>query len=321
MGVNRSLIFDEIERRIGKEHLARRLRLQVDHSAKYFGKGFGRFHWENIDLLPDVLKFLLKAAGLLHKWERNAADYEVVEVDVILDGLPEPFEGFRILQLSDIHIDGMPDHGEGLIRAIGNLTYDLCVMTGDFRFHTFGDYDPSLNAMQKLASSIECRHGILGILGNHDFVEMMPELESCGIRMLLNEIAIIERGGASISILGLDDAHFYGVHDLKKVTEGLNAGGIRLLLVHSPEIIPEAASAGVHYYLCGHTHGGQICLPGGVPLLTNANCARAYISGAWRYQNMAGYTSRGTGSSGLAVRFNCPPEITLHRLHSRREKS
>ena len=317
MSANQQCIFEGLQQRIGKDHLAKRLSLQVDHSAKYFGKGFGRFHWENIDLLPQVLELFLKVSGFLRKGERNAAEYEVVEVDVLIDGLPEPFEGFRILQLSDIHIDGIPDLGERLIRIIGNLAYDLCVLTGDYRFHTFGNYEPSLNHMKKLAASIQCQHGILGILGNHDFVEMVPDLESCGIRMLLNEATTIERGGSIIHILGLDDAHFYGVNELTKAIVGLHADEIKLLLVHSPEIIPEAACAGVDYYLCGHTHGGQVCLPGSIPILTNAKCARAFIGGAWKYQNMAGYTSRGTGSSGLAVRFCCPPEITLHRLSRR----
>lgn len=317
MRANQPCIFEGLQRRIGKSHLARRLSIQVDHSAKYFGKGSGKFHWENIDFLPQVLEFLIKASGFFQKGERNAEAYEVVEVDVQLEGLPKPFENFRILHLSDIHIDGMPDLGKRLIRIIGNLTYDLCVLTGDFRFHTFGNYEPSIKCMKKLAASIKCRHGILGILGNHDFVEMVPELEACGIRMLLNETATIEREGTAIHVLGLDDAHFYGVDDLKNTIAGIQDNEIKLLLVHSPEIIPAAARAGVHYYLCGHTHGGQICLPGKIPILTNANCPRAYVSGAWKYQNMAGYTSRGTGSSGLAVRYCCPPEITVHRLSSR----
>jgi len=66
--------------------------------------------------------------------------------------------------------------------------------------------------------------------------------------------------------------------------------------------------------LCGHTHGGQICLPGGVPLLTDADCPRALARGAWKYHNLIGYTSVGAGSCIVDVRLNCPPEVTLHRL-------
>jgi uncharacterized protein len=307
-------LFEELEHRIGRNHLAKRVRLQVDHSAKFFGQGFGRFHWENSNLLPLALEFLLKVSGLFQVGKQNVLDFEVVEVDVMLEGLPEAFEDFCILQLSDIHIDGMPDDGERLIRIIQKLHYDVCVMTGDFRFHTFGNHEPSLNGMKRLAASIKCPHGIVGILGNHDFVEMVPALESYGIRMLLNENVRIAKGDAAITILGLDDAHFYGVASLDKAIRDVPADDVKVLLVHSPEIIAEAAHAGVNYYLCGHTHGGQICLPGGRPLLTNASCARQYAGGVWQYENMAGYTSRGTGSSCLPVRFFCPPEITLHRF-------
>jgi uncharacterized protein len=311
---NELSLFEELEHRLGRNHLAKRLRLQVDHSAKFFGQGLGRFHWENSRLLALTLRFLLKISRLFEMGKRNALNFELVEVDVMLDGLPGAFDDFSILQLSDIHIDGMPDHGERLIRSVSKLRYDVCVLTGDFRFQSFGDHESSLTGMKRLAASIACPHGIFGILGNHDFVEMVPALESCGIRMLLNENVCITRGDASIHILGLDDAHFYGVDALDKAIHDLPADGIKVLLVHSPEIIAEAAHAGVDYYLCGHTHGGQVCLPGGIPFLTNASCARKYVGGVWQYENMVGYTSRGTGSSCLPVRFFCPPEITLHRL-------
>ncbi len=314
MSGNRPHLFDELEDRIGRDHLATRLRLQVNHSAKYFGRGFGSFHWENSHLLPQVLEFLLKASGLLGVGKQNVLDFEVVEIDVMLEDLPEALEGYCLLQLSDIHIDGMPDGGERLIRIIRTLRYDACVMTGDYRFHTFGNYKNALDGMKRLAAAIECPDGIYGILGNHDFVEMVPALESCGIRMLLNEAVRIARGDAAIHLLGLDDAHFYGVAVIEKAIRDLPADGLKVLLVHSPELIPQAAEAGVSYYLCGHTHGGQICLPGRIPLLTNASCTREYVGGVWHYQHMAGYTSRGTGSSCLPVRFFCPPEITLHRL-------
>jgi uncharacterized protein len=314
MSQKQPFIYEELQQRIGKDHLAKRLSLQGDHATKYFGQGVGRFHWENITLLPLVLEFLLKVTGLFRVGNRNVLDYEVVDVDVMLSALPEAFEDFCILHLSDIHIDGMPDNGQRLCRIVGKLTYDLCVMTGDFRFRTFGSYDASLDGMKRLAAAIECPHGILGILGNHDFVEMVPALEACGIRMLLNETAAIQRGDTVIHVLGLDDAHFYGVDALEKAIRGIPPDEVKLLLVHSPEIIPEAARAGVDYYLCGHTHGGQVCLPGSIPLLTNASCARKFGSGVWHYDNMPGYTSRGAGSSGLPVRLCCPPEIALHRL-------
>lgn len=307
-------VFEDMEARVGRTHLSKRLALQVDHSARYFGNGFGGFHWENIDLFPRILDFFLRTCGVIDRGRRNTLDYEIVDHLMVLPNLPEAFHDLTMLQLSDIHVDGIPDGGERLMAAIQALTFDVCVMTGDYRFQTYGNYDPSLRGMEKLAEAITCPFGMVGILGNHDFVEMVPLLESYGIKMLLNEALSIEKGGSTLHILGLDDAHFYGVHDLGKALRDLPAGDTKILLAHSPELLAEAAHAGVDCYLCGHTHGGQICLPGGIPILTNAQCPRRYASGQWRYEKTQGYTSRGTGSSGLAVRFYCRPEITLHRL-------
>jgi predicted MPP superfamily phosphohydrolase len=86
------------------------------------------------------------------------------------------------------------------------------------------------------------------------------------------------------------------------------------LLSHTPEIYRQAAHADFKLLLSGHTHGGQVCLPGSIPITLDAVLPRHMGSGPWKYHNMSGYTSVGVGSSIVAVRFNCPPEITLHHL-------
>jgi uncharacterized protein len=91
-------------------------------------------------------------------------------------------------------------------------------------------------------------------------------------------------------------------------------GAPNVLLVHSPELIDEARDFGAGLYLCGHTHGGQICLPGSIPIITNAACSRRFIAGPWQDGPMAGYTHRGTGVSCVPVRFNCPGEVVVHTL-------
>jgi len=211
-------------------------------------------------------------------------------------------------------MDGIRDQGESLREKIAGLRFDLCLLTGDFRFLTFYDYEKAMVDLKGLVGSLRCEHGILGILGNHDFIEMVPLLETMGIRLLLNEAVSIQREDEAIWIAGTDDCHFYQVDNLPKALGEIPSNGFKVLMAHSPELLDEAEQAGVNYYLSGHTHGGQICLPGGIPLLTNAHCPRKFVSGPWQYGKMKGYTSRGTGSSGLAVRYFCPPEITLHRL-------
>ncbi len=307
-------IFEALEKRIGRDHLGKRLRLQVKHTVVRFNGTRLKIHWENAEPVYVIMKFILKFSGLLNRGMLNALDYRVQENAVHFKNLPRSFKDFRILQLSDIHLEGITDNGERLLEKIREIDFDLCVITGDFRFFTFGDYEKALTHMGEVVDSLQSKHGILGILGNHDFIEMVPGIEAMGIKILLNEAVPIRRGDEVIWIAGVDDPHFYEVHNLKRALQKIPQRDFKVLLAHSPELIEDASRFMIDYYLCGHTHGGQICLPGGIPIITNTACSRKYVSGEWTYQEMAGHTSRGTGSSGLSVRFFCPPEITLHRL-------
>jgi hypothetical protein len=132
--------------------------------------------------------------------------------------------------------------------------------------------------------------------------------------MLLNESVRIERGGAEIHLAGIDDAHFFRVDNIEKAAAGVPFDAFSILLSHTPEIYRQAAHAGFDALLCGHTHGGQICLPGSIPITLDATLPRKFGRGAWKYNEMSGYTSVGAGSSVLPVRLNCRPEITLHTL-------
>ena len=152
------------------------------------------------------------------------------------------------------------------------------------------------------------------MLGNHDTIQMVPGLEELGIRMLLNECGTLSRGSERIHLAGIDDAHFFRVDNIEKVAEQIPAGEFSILLSHTPEIYRQAASAGFDLLLGGHTHGGQICLPGSIPITLDSVLPRYMGSGAWVYRDMLGYTSAGVGSCIVPVRFNCPPSITLHHL-------
>jgi predicted MPP superfamily phosphohydrolase len=307
-----------LRQRLPEEHLGRRLRRQTEHVAMRFGVRSGRvmrFYWENFDVMPRVLGAILKMTRLMGRAQANALGYRLEEVDIPVKGLPVAFEGYRILHLSDLHIDEILDGGERLFRMVAELEYDLCVLTGDYRFDTYGVYDETMVRMARLMAVLNCSDGVVGILGNHDFIEMVPGLEAMGITMLLNESLMIERGVDRIRVVGLDDAHYYEVADLPRAMTDIDTSSeVVVLLVHSPELIEEAAALGVDLYLCGHTHGGQVCLPGRIPVIGNARCARNQISGRWSHGRMQGYTHNGSGASGLAVRINCPPEIVIHRL-------
>ena len=153
-----------------------------------------------------------------------------------------------------------------------------------------------------------------GVLGNHDTVCMLPGLEEIGIRMLMNEHETIKRGNQCVYLAGVDDAHFYRADNIEKAVSGIPSDEFSILLSHTPEIYRQAALADFNLLLSGHTHGGQICLPGGIPITLDSVLPRQMGAGPWRYRDMIGYTSVGAGSSIVPVRFNCPPEITLHHL-------
>jgi uncharacterized protein len=199
-----------------------------------------------------------------------------------------------------------------LMEILPDVTYDVCVLTGDYRGPTFGPFDAALESLARVRSHL--KGPVYGVLGNHDTIRMVPELEEMGIRILLNECEAISRGDEAIYLAGIDDAHYYRVDNIEKAASDIPDNGFSILLSHTPEIYRQAAYADFDLLLSGHTHGGQICLPGSIPITLDSVLPRHMGSGPWQYGDMMGYTSVGVGCSIVPVRINCPPEITLHRL-------
>ncbi|MGE0621996.1 MAG: metallophosphoesterase [Pseudomonadales bacterium] len=305
-------IIERLEARLGILHARRRLDVEVAHEARVFGGGFSFFHLENWYSVHALIRGGLKLTGLYGRAERNTLGIRIVENHVTLPALPRAFAGFRILQLSDLHIDMNEAVAHAIIERARTVDYDLCVLTGDYRFRTFGDVGACLDGMRRLRGSLTGT--VLAVLGNHDSVAMLPELEDMGIRLLMNESTSCERGGERLYLAGIDDAHFFAVGDIDKALAGIPDQAPAILLSHTPEVYRDAARAGVRLMLSGHTHGGQLCLPGGLPITLDARIPRRLGRGAWRHGDLQGYTSPGTGSSVVGVRLNCPPEITVHVL-------
>lgn len=303
-----------LEQRVGRVHLQQRLGLETEHEAHMFGPGLKFFHRENWYSVHSVIRNALRLAGLHRRSQRNTLDIRVRYHDIALGGLPEAFEGYTLLQISDLHVDMHPDATRAVVERVQHLSYDLCVLTGDYRAKTFGSYAATLEGMKTVRRGL--KGPLYGILGNHDTIRLVPELEEMGIRILLNESVVIERGLSALYLAGIDDAHHYRLHNIEKAAEHIPAAGVAILLSHTPEPYRQAAHSGFKVMLCGHTHGGQICLPGGYPILWDAACPRALVAGRWRHGEMVGYTSVGAGTSVVRARLNCPPEVTLHRLRA-----
>jgi len=305
-------VYDRLSQRLGRVHLRQRLSLESEYEAQVFRRGTHYFHLENWYPAHAVIRASLSLVGLHGRGRRNALKIRIVHNDVRLAALPAAFDGYTILHLSDLHLDMSEDFVDALIERVRAVDYDLCVLTGDYRYRTRGPYEPALAGLARLRPHL--KEPVYAVLGNHDSIRMVPGMEDLGIRVLLNESVRLERHGAMIHLAGIDDAHYYRVDNLHKAAHDIPHQEVSILLSHTPEPFRNAAHADFKLMLCGHTHGGQICLPGGIPLITDADCPRAYVRGPWRYHDLAGYTSVGAGSSIVDVRLNCLPEITLHRL-------
>jgi uncharacterized protein len=291
---------------------ARRAEMEAG-DEKHTPFGTRRRHWPIFKRYLTLAGLAIKAAGLQARGQRNALDIRLVELSLSPEGLPPAFDGYRILHITDPHFDGLPGIDARIVEITRDLKLDLVVLTGDYRWRVHGAFEQVLPAFARLRAALTPRDGIYATLGNHDTVAMAAPLEQLGIALLANETVTLARDGAALQLTGLDDVHYYYTAMARAALREAPPG-CRIALVHSPEAVPLAAAAGYALYLCGHTHGGQICLPNGQPILTHSALGWRYAKGLWRCDQMLGYTGNGAGVSGLPVRFFSRGEITLITL-------
>lgn len=247
---------------------------------------------------------------------------QLKRVAIPLLRLPHQFDGFTIVQLSDFHYEekfsAVPIHRS--VDLVNSLHPDLVVFTGDFvtaPMFRFGRHAALMAAnavfpCAALLSGIKAPMGSLAVLGNHDAYSnpalVASGLRSHGIPLLKNSCVPIERGGARLWLAGIDDA-LEGQPDLGAAIEKIPAGEPIILLAHEPDFADEAALRPVDLQLSGHSHGGQIWIPGiGAPWLPSL--ARNYPRGLYKIENMALYTNIGIGTIRAPIRINCIPEVT-----------
>ena len=298
------------------DRLAPRIAIEQEFARLGHTYRHGRLHRaiENHFARP-ALKLALQCAGLYGRGVGNALRPVIRELCLWFPNLPSTFDGFRILQISDLHIDGTDGLAEALSCVLSTIESDVCVLTGDYRFEDRGPCDAVYPLMRMIVSSISAKHGIFGILGNHDPAEIAFFLEENGVRMLVNESAGIGCGeDKPLTLIGVDDPFDYRCDDLPGALAGVPENAFKVLLAHAPELYEPAAQSGIDLYLSGHTHAGQIRFPVIGSLHHNARCPRSYAFGHWMHRGMQGYTTAGAGCSSLPVRFNCPPEIALIEL-------
>jgi hypothetical protein len=189
------------------------------------------------------------------------------------------------------------------------------MLTGDYRKDISGSFHNILKPMKILSKFIQASYGTFAVLGNHDTYLMAQYEQDSGIELLVNESVELIKDGEKILVTGTDDPfNYYSEQALICLeTKGYP---FKIALVHTPELAGPASKNHYDLYLCGHTHGGQICLKEGVPLVSHQFEGNQYNHGKWSIGAMIGYTSRGVGVSGIPIRFNCSAEITLITLTS-----
>jgi uncharacterized protein len=249
---------------------------------------------------------------------------EVVTEPIQLARLDPAFHGYRIVQLSDIHADTTWMDAQRLshIVQIANAQNpDLILITGDFATYQHKRMNETLSTLKAL----QAPDGVFSVLGNRDYVSdpqvIRGLLPSYGIQDLKDRVHTIYHGSAMLHLVGLDD--LWGQTDeyslpldgrkavLTSLVKSLPTEGAAILLVHEPDFADFAATTRrIDLQLSGHTHGGQIRLPG-YGALHLPRLGKRYQAGLYHVNNMLHYTNRGLGMMSPQVRFNCRPEITV----------
>jgi len=263
-----------------------------------------------------VIALVLGVVGV----QQGIAVPQTRQIDVAIEGLPAAFDGYRVLQLTDIHASRLltADWVAQVVAESNALTPDLVVITGDL---VDGSVAARANDVRALGQ-LRAPDGVIAITGNHEYygqyAQWMPAFRALGMQVLENSHTQVTRDGAVLTIAGVTDpvAARYGLPmpDLKAALAGADPEAPVILLDHRPGEARANAAQGVKLQLSGHTHGGHIV--GMDQLVKQAN--GGYVSGRYDVDGMSLYVSNGAGLwPGFAARLGVPSEITLVTLRRR----
>ncbi|RJP47646.1 MAG: metallophosphoesterase [Anaerolineaceae bacterium] len=248
---------------------------------------------------------------------------EVVRLSLKLPRLDPAFAGFRLVQISDIHMGGWMNRARlaKAVQVISNESPDLVAITGDYLL-SHGWDDARERALDDVAAALKPlveSFPVLTVMGNHDYwtdaKRIRDKLHGTGILELSNSVHSLRRGDAAFHICGLDDV-YERRDDLDGLLACLPSDGAAILLCHEPDFADSSAETGrFDLQISGHTHGGQVVLPFVGPIHT-PKYGHKYPLGLYKVGGMLQYTNRGIGMARIPVRFNCRPEITVFTFES-----
>jgi predicted MPP superfamily phosphohydrolase len=264
------------------------------------------------------------AAGFaLYSGEFSRHQLDIVTRTIPIANLPAPFHGYRIVQLSDIHLDEFtePFFLEHIVSRVNHLAPDLVLLTGDFVTHGSLTFIAGRHAAHRCAEILSTLTAPLryAVLGNHDVSVnarmVIQALSSTGTPVLVNQHVAIDRNGSRLWICGAEDPGTS--HPDLNLTIPADPGAPVILMAHEPDyadsVIAHPRGPLVDLMLSGHSHGGQVRLPILGPLILPP-MGQKYVEGHFRFKQMQLYVNRGIGTVGLPFRLNCTPEITLLTL-------
>lgn len=262
---------------------------------------------------------LLGAGCYLYGREVEIRRVEIKPLTLTLPRLAPEFDGYRIVQIGDIHLDDWtrPERLSGIVAQVNAQRPDLIAIMGDFASRSAKQLDT--RRLTGALRELRARDGVLTILGNHDYLTGVELIRRCireaSVTELVNDVHTLRRGKATLHVAGVDDV-MEGESRLDLVLRDLPDSGAAILLAHEPDFADVSAATGrFDLQLSGHSHGGQVR----VPLLMRLALppfSQRYTSGLYRVDGMLQYTNRGLGFVDMRLRFLCRPEITVLTLRS-----
>lgn len=280
-------------------------------------------HRFSIRSLVTALGGLIAGGGLLASYAASVEPHwaETVRLRLRLPRLPSRLDGLTLVQISDLHVGHYvsEDKIRRSVSMVNALRPDVIAITGDM-FHRLPQ---EAQTCAEVLSALRAPLGVYAVMGNHER-QLPPDqgempFRRAGLTVLANAAHKVTVDGASLWMVGLDDL-IMRRGNLKRALHGVPDQDCKILLVHEPDFADRAARHPIDLQLSGHTHGGQIRLPGLGPLLLPV-LGRKYPMGLYKVRDTWVYTNRGLGVTRPPLRFNCRPEITLFTLHSSASKT
>ncbi len=263
----------KLEQRLGALHARQRLGIEIDHEAQIFGQGLNFFHLENWYAAPFADPNRPQADGpVLTRLPQCRAGPGPAQRPRFKT-LPRGFDGFTLLHISDLHVD----MNEGAMRRLAELLPELELrsLRSDRRFSRRDLWPVRGDARGHGGLRAHIKGPVYGVLGNHDTIRMVPASRRWASACCSTSARRFRAAVEQIYLAGIDDAHFYRVDNIEKAAAGIPRDAFSILLSHTPEIYRQAAHADFDLLLSGHTHGGQICLPGSESRSRSIRCCRA----------------------------------------------